>query len=364
MHRFSAYRFSGQTVWLVALFFITTFTSCSKPAGTSELTDDDIKTPPPSVPMRTVLFDYGFQLKNLPPNAKIRVWIPQPANNSQQSVTVLPHKLPAKATLHTEKKYGNQVLYLEPKSPEAGTLDFQLSYRVQRNEWNSLQKQEQTVKLSDQERHQFLAANRFVPLDGKPLQFVTGKELPEPGVDLGKQLYTIVYDQLSYDKTNIGYGKGDVNWVCDSRTGNCTDFHSLFISLCRSQQMPAKFTIGFPLPNKTASNKTVSNKKGKAKGTVSGYHCWASFFADGYGWVPVDISEADKHPEHKEYFFGNLTANRIAFTTGRDLVLSPKQAGEPLNYFIYPYVEVNGKKWSRENINCHFEYENSTSATK
>ena len=33
----------------------------------------------------------------------------------------------------------------------------------------------------------------------------------------------------------------------------------------------------------------------------------------------------------------------MQLSTGRDLTLSPKQAGEPLNYFIYPYVEVDGK---------------------
>jgi hypothetical protein len=28
---------------------------------------------------------------------------------------------------------------------------------------------------------------------------------------------------------------------------------------------------------------------------------------------------------------------------GRDITLSPKQAGEALNYFVYPYVESDGK---------------------
>src|SRR3712207_7840796 len=40
------------------------------------------------------------------------------------------------------------------------------------------------------------------------------------------------------------------------------------------------------------------------------YHCWAAFAPAGRGWVPVDISEADKHPEMTDYYFGNLTADR------------------------------------------------------
>ena len=133
-------------------------------------------------------------------------------------------------------------------------------------------------------------------------------------------------------------------WACDSKTGNCTDFHSVFISLARSQNIPAHFEIGFPLPPE------------RGEGTIGGYHCWAKFFVEDHGWVPVDISEADKHPEMKEYYFGNLTENRIAFTKGRDINLEPKQDGDPLNYFIYPYVEVNGKPWPSEKISLEFKY--------
>ena len=48
--------------------------------------------------------------------------------------------------------------------------------------------------------------------------------------------------------------------------------------------------------------------------------------------------------------------NRVQFSMGRDLVLNPPQSGEPLNYFVYPYVEVAGKKW--ENVANHFSFEN------
>ncbi len=28
---------------------------------------------------------------------------------------------------------------------------------------------------------------------------------------------------------------------------------------------------------------------------------------------------------------------------GRDITLAPRQAGPPVNFFVYPYVEVDGK---------------------
>jgi hypothetical protein len=56
--------------------------------------------------------------------------------------------------------------------------------------------------------------------------------------------------------------------------------------------------------------------------------------------VPVDASEAAKDPSRREYFFGAHDENRVEFSRGRDLVLNPPQAGEPLNYFVYPYAEA------------------------
>jgi len=76
------------------------------------------------------------------------------------------------------------------------------------------------------------------------------------------------------------------------------------------------------------------------------YHCWAEFYVRDLGWVPVDASEAAKDPKRRDYFFGAHDENRVEFTRGRDLTLTPKQKGEALNYFIYPYAEVDGRPFS------------------
>ena len=33
------------------------------------------------------------------------------------------------------------------------------------------------------------------------------------------------------------------------------------------------------------------------------------------------------------------------FSLGRDIRLVPAQKGEPLNYFVYPYAELDGKPY-------------------
>ena len=96
---------------------------------------------------------------------------------------------------------------------------------------------------------------------------------------------------MKYDKTGTGWGRGDTLWACDSKRRNCTDFHSLFMSMARSQGIPARFEIGFPIP------------AAKTSGEIPGYHCWSEFYLNRKGWVPVDISEAWKNQAKKDYYF-------------------------------------------------------------
>ena len=140
--------------------------------------------------------------------------------------------------------------------------------------------------------------------------------------------YRYVVKTMRYDKSGEGWGRGDAVWACANQRGNCTDFHSLFIGMAMSQHIPARFSIGFPIAEDPA-------------GDVAGYHCWAEYYSAARGWVPLDASEAKKSGKTEEYF-GTLPSNRVQFSTGRDLRLEPPQAGPPLNYFVFPYVEIDG----------------------
>jgi hypothetical protein len=88
-------------------------------------------------------------------------------------------------------------------------------------------------------------------------------------------------------------------------------------------------------------------------------HCWAEFYADGKGWIPVDISEAWKHPEKRDYVFASHDGNRMQFSVGRDLRLNPPPDGTRLNYFVYPYVEVDGREFA--NVDLAFWFADAAS---
>ncbi len=292
---------------------------------------------------RSFRLDYGATLTGIPRGSRVRVWLPVPPSNEHQEVETLGADLPTKAETATEPTYGNKILHFEVAGPASGEIAFRTSYRVDRHEIHGLSDKGRT-ELTEEQRKLFLAANAKVPLEGKPLDLLAETHIPDDSLAMARILYNRVDDHVAYDKSRPGYGNGDVLWVCDSRFGNCTDFHSLFISLSRAKGLPARFEIGFPLPPE------------RGQGAIGGYHCWALFHSEEKGWVPVDISEADKHPDMKHYYFGNLTENRVTFTTGRDLQLVPPQQGAPLNFFVYPYIEVNGEPWPKEKVKLAFAY--------
>jgi transglutaminase-like putative cysteine protease len=291
-------------------------------------------------------FTYHTDLGAIDPKAqKVEVWIPLPRVDKFQHVTDLTIDSPLHAEVVEQPGNGNRIAHLSASSPLPASIPVTIRFKVHRVEESAdLIKAERNVpEPLDGNFKKTLAPDKLVPINGQILQ--VSAKVGDSGASPYQQaqsIYNYVIANMAYDKSGTGWGRGDAIYACNVKKGNCTDFHSLFIAIARSRGIPARFTIGFPLGS-------------AASGKIPGYHCWAEFYSGGQ-WVPVDASEAWKHPERRQYYFGHLDASRVAFTMGRDLVLKPPQQGEPLNFLIYPYAEVDGKPLPKENIKNQFAY--------
>jgi hypothetical protein len=300
----------------------------------------------PAQETRHFTFHYGFTVKDIPAGEKVRIWLPEAHSDAFQTVKVVSATGDLSLKQTHESKYGNEIYFADASKAKQSELHFEVVYDVVRTERLTLgiySPHLQAAKLSDRERKEYLAPDALVPTTGLPAELAAKvTEGKTTTLEKARAIYDYVFTTMRYDKTGTGWGRGDVLYACDAKKGNCTDFHSLFIAMARSQGIPARFEIGFPLP------------PDKHSAEIAGYHCWAEFFDPQHGWIPVDISEAWKHPEKKDYFFGAHDDNRFEFTMGRDLELSPKQDGKPLNYFVYPYVEIGGKEYP--NVSTAFSF--------
>jgi len=266
-------------------------------------------------------FLYRATLPEITDNA--RMWIPLPATDSFQTIEIKSIEGPGRRQILDDGEHRNRVLLLT-LSPEDGGKTVSLCFHVQRIEKAIYSGQAPAPG-------QYLGPERLLPADER-FKKIAQKVVQDKKGDLvrARALYDHVIDRMRYMKFGSGWGKGDAVYACDARTGNCTDFHSYFIALCRAVDIPARFAIGAAIPAERDS------------GGIDGYHCWAEFHVDGKWW-PVDISEGDKYSSLATYYFGHHPANRIELSRGRDLVLEPGPDSGPINFLAYPVLEIGDK---------------------
>ena len=332
---------------------------------------------------RTFAFRYTASLTHLPAETtRVRLWIPLAKTRDNQQVLTRRIQTSRPYEIHEEPVYGNDILYLTLRAPVPQPYDVVIDYTVKVRSGRRLGPQmffhgsesvasaddpptslrgaavrsaQQRSRLRRDAHLRWATAKRWgdeltLALRHEPLMVVdeTVTRLAKEAatgrageLQKARAIYDYVIAHMRYDKTTPGWGRGDTLRACQLGAGNCTDFHSLFISMSRSLGIPARFVIGASIPTEPT-------------GQIPGYHCWAEFYSPEHGWVPVDASEAWKHPQLREYYFGTLDPNKLLISAGRNLQLVPAQAGPPVNLFVYPYVEVDGV--ACDGVTTRFEF--------
>jgi transglutaminase-like putative cysteine protease len=107
-----------------------------------------------------------------------------------------------------------------------------------------------------------------------------------------------VEDNVEYNITTLtAEATQKASWVMENRQGVCDEITSLFIAMCRSVGIPARFVTGIAYSNVNLQNNGW------------GPHGWAEVYFPGVGWVPFDIT-------YKE--LGFVDASHIKLKTSTD----------------------------------------------
>ena len=265
-------------------------------------------------------FDFSYEVTLPKAAANGRMWIPIAQSDRFQDIKLDTINSPVEYRLLDEKEFGNTILYAE-FTPENSGEKLVIDYTVTRRE-------KEPYEANDAPEN-YLNATILMPVGDRfsvLADSIIGAREARTPLMKARALYDYIIDNMRYMKFG-NYGRGDSVYACDVLTGNCTEFHSLFISLARSAGIPARFAIGAAIPSE------------RDAGGIDGYHCWAEFYAEGKWW-PVDISEANKYTALATYYFGRHPANRIEFSRGRDLLIEPGPQNGPINFLAYPVIEV------------------------
>ena len=273
----------------------------------------------------------------------VRVWIPYPVSNSTQDISnVRVSGNFSQSGVYGEKETGNLALYAEwatPTKDRAITLTFDATAKeLIKNDFPAV---EPTIPV---EINEYLQSTAFIPTDGKVKEIALSVTKNKKKIsDKARAVYQWVVENTVRDPDVKGCGTGEVEKVIAKKGGKCADISSVFVSIARAAGVPAREVFGLRLGKKDDEDMTC------------GHHCWAEFYVPGYGWVPADAADVRKAmlvdkldlkgaQDKIDYYFGSVDQYRIALGRGgRGYYLNPRQNDGPLNYFMYPYAEVNGK---------------------
>jgi transglutaminase-like putative cysteine protease len=293
-------------------------------------------------------FSYKVHIGAPPAGTKtLALWVPLPSNSEWQQVESVDVNGIPNTKIMQEPRFGNRMVYAHLDKPQT-PLDLTVRFTVNRREMRVLAAPPRTSKkLSVSVLAQYLAPETSLPVGGRFLTIsqaaVAGKTTQMEKV---RALYEHVVATMQYDykAESPQFGKGDADFVCDYKRGDCTDLHSYLISLLRTQKIPVVHEYGLPVGGLPVPNPLPQDDK------ITSYHCYVCVYDPDYGWFPVDASDAirwidHKRPDMKDYEFGNqvLERNAVVMSRGRNIVLSPPQQSAPVNKFIYPYAEADGK---------------------
>ncbi len=293
----------------------------------------------------TTQFIYTATVPVPPSGTKtLNVWLPIPSDSAWQTVSGLSVTATVPCQVTREGRYGDRMVYLHEVNP-TGPLTATVQFTVRRREVRVLDSQGNVPQ--DTTLVPSLKADTRVPVGGRftaiARQVTAGDKTTR---DKEQALFNHVVATMHYDYHHQSpeYAQGDAAFVCDYKAGNCSDLHSYLISCSRSLGIPAELEFGFPLTGIPTPAVLPTD------GAITGYHCWVWFKDRKLGWVPLDAADARRwrdagRPGVARSLFGNLVLDRaaVSISRGRDIVLSPAQQGPPLNYFVYPYAEADGR---------------------
>lgn len=142
------------------------------------------------------------------------------------------------------------------------------------------------------------------------------------------RIYGWIVKNIIYEIQGQEFG---ARYAFYNRKGDCTEFATLFVAMCRSEGIPARLVHGYLYDSDTSAG-----------------HMWAEFYLPPYGWVPADPT--GDHTTKSRFFFGRLGSNVLALSKG-NVDIQPNYPGDASFAFNYisHYKSYNSGKLIFEN---------------
>jgi len=176
----------------------------------------------------------------------------------------------------------NNLIEFRWTNPSEKTLIYKVDSKVRT--YNKLKKVKTKVnfpiKRLDEEYLKYTEAGELIDIND---DIITLASSLAEGED---DLYFVVNNLASWVNKNVDYSLSTFtreasrasSWVLANKKGVCDELTNLFISMCRSLGIPARFVSGYAYTNSPLFENGW------------GAHGWAEVYFPKYGWVPFNVT--------------------------------------------------------------------------
>jgi len=323
-----------------------------------------------ALPWRDVLaaadwrtYEVTTRVEILKPQGITRVWLPLPMMDDtawQRNRGSEWTGNAARAQIVSDGKYGAAMLYAEwSAGTPAPLLELTSRFATRDHAVDLSRARADAERLTAAERKFFTAPTELIPTDGIVRETATGiVRNARSETHKARAIYEWVVENTFRDPKVRGCGWGDIKSMLETRNfgGKCGDLNAMFVGLARSVGVPARDVYGLRVARSAHGYASL----GVGTPNVSrAQHCRAEFFAQGFGWVPVDPADVRKvvleEPPGKlaigdpkvvaarRRLFGSWEMNWLAYNMGHDIAL-PNSGGPKVPYLMYPNGETGGAR--------------------
>ena len=265
----------------------------------------------------------------------------------------------SQAQVARDGKYGVSMLHAEWRDSAANPVIEVTSRVMTRDRAVDLSKPAATGNhLPAADRAFYTAPTELIPTDG--IVRATASKIignSKTDVEKARAIYEWIVDNTFRDPKTRGCGWGDIKAMLESGNlgGKCGDLNGLFVGLTRAAGIPARDVYGLRVATSAHGYRSLGVG---TPNVTRAQHCRAEFFANGYGWVPVDPADVrkvvleeppgnlpvkdDKVVAARKRLFGSWEMNWLAYNMGHDLKL-PGSSGPKLPYLMYVNAETGGE---------------------
>lgn len=236
-------------------------------------------------------------------NNEIRAWIAQPLSFSCQKIESF--SISPKSKNYYKDPQGNKILYFQFKN----TKDIEIKMNIKATLWKDRinLKEENNLLIDNKVLNRYIKSEEFLKQTPR-IKKLTSEIIKNNDSVLDKVISIFNFIVQSFEYCYPIKKRGAENLNLNNLKGDCGEYSSLFVTMCRILKIPARNNTGFII---SPTHKKIVE------------HGWASLYLKSYGWLDFDTQYASTEKNKIKKYFGQRNEYRIIFTNGFNILLKP-----------------------------------------